>query len=102
MDLTISNTHVILVANTISLKLLMNKDMLSLNEIAKKFNVSYQTLNYYTSLGLVNPSSRKGNKRLYIAKDVSERLKKINDLKNKGYPLRIIATLINNGGKITI
>lgn len=72
-----------------------NRKMLSLQEIAKGFGISYQTLNYYTSLGLLRPHKRKGNKRLYIAKEVTERLKKINKLKNEGYPLRIISNIIN-------
>ena len=76
--------------------------MLSLNEISKKFNISYQALNYYTSLGLLHPHEREGNKRLYIAKEASERLAKISKLKNEGYPLRIIANIINNGDKIVI
>ena len=74
-----------------------SKKMLSLQQIAKTFNISYQTLNYYTSLGLLHPKIRKGNQRLYIASDVDRRLRKINQLKNEGYPLRLISNIINGG-----
>ncbi len=70
--------------------------VLSLQEIAKNFSVSYQTLNYYTSLGLLHSQRRQGNKRLYKAREVKRRLQKINKLKNEGYPLRIISNIINN------
>lgn len=73
----------------------MKEKVLSLQEIAKDFGVSYQTLNYYTSLGLLHSQRRQGNKRLYIAKDARERLKKIDRLKNAGYPLKIISDIIN-------
>jgi len=49
------------------------KKVLSLQEIAKNFSVSYQTLNYYTSLGLLHPKKRQGNKRLYIADEIKKR-----------------------------
>lgn len=75
------------------------KKVLSLQEIAKNFSVSYQTLNYYTTLGLLHSQRRQGNKRLYIAEEVKKRLKKINELKNEGYPLRIISNIINGHGK---
>ena len=74
---------------------MQKKDVLSLQEIAKGFNISYQTLNYYTTLGLLHPYRRQGNKRLYIAKEVKERLGAITKLKNEGYPLRIISNIIN-------
>jgi len=74
-----------------------NNRLLSIQEISKSFNTSYQTLNYYTTLGLLHTVKRVGNKRLYIATEVKERLKKINDLKNKGYPLKIISNIINAG-----
>ena len=67
----------------------------SLQEIAKDYRISYQTLNYYTSLGLLHPQRRQGNKRLYVAEEVRERLGRIDKLKNEGYPLRIISNIIN-------
>jgi len=71
------------------------KKVLSLLEISESHNISYQTLNYYTSLGLLHSTFRKGNKRLYDAEDTMDRLKKIDKLKNAGFPLRIISGIIN-------
>ena len=73
---------------------------LSLQEIARDFGISYQTLNYYTSLGLLHPQRRQGNKRLYIAKDIKQRLITIDKLRNEGYPLRIICNIINGHKKV--
>jgi len=61
------------------------------------FSLSYQTLNYYTSLGLIKPQKRQGNKRLYFIKEVTSRLEKITKLKNEGYPLQVISNILNNG-----
>jgi len=69
----------------------------SLREMSKIFNVSYQTLNYYTNLGLIKPHKRQGNKRLYLTEEVIERLQKITKLKNEGYPLQVISNILNNG-----
>lgn len=71
------------------------ESLASLRDIAKYSNVTYQTLNYYTVLGLINSHKRDGNKRLYSFEGVKKRLKKINKLKNLGYPLQIICTIIN-------
>ena len=68
----------------------------SLQEISKTSSISYQTLNYYTSLGLLTPQKRQGNKRLYIITEVKERLAKIARFKNEGYPLRVISNILNN------
>lgn len=75
------------------------KKVLSLQEIAKDFSISYQTLNYYTTIGLIHPKRRDGNKRLYIATEIKARLEKIDKLKNAGYPLRIISNIINGSAK---
>jgi len=67
-------------------------------EITKKFSISYQTLNYYTNLGLLHSSKRKGNKRLYVESEVKDRLSRIDRLKDEGYPLKIIASMLNKEG----
>ncbi|MDP3143251.1 MAG: MerR family transcriptional regulator [Candidatus Omnitrophota bacterium] len=59
-------------------------------EIIQKYNLSYQTVNYYTNLDLLPAVKNKGNKRLYDAQEVDFRLKRIQQLKNEGYPLRLI------------
>ncbi len=70
--------------------------IISAKEVIKKFGISYQTLNYYTNIGLLNATKRIGNKRQYIEEEVKKRFKKINELKDKGYPLNIISRLINS------
>ena len=69
-------------------------NMLSTQEIVKKYNLSYQTVNYYTNLGLFEVTKRKGNGRLYSADHIQKRLQKITKLKNEGYPLRLICKFI--------
>ncbi|MBL7069226.1 MAG: MerR family transcriptional regulator [Candidatus Omnitrophica bacterium] len=71
------------------------KKFLSPQEITRDFGVSYQTLNYYTTIGLLHPNRREGNKRLYIADEIIKRLKVIGRLKNEGYPLKLISHIIN-------
>jgi len=76
------------------------KNLLSALEVSKKFNLSYQTLNYYTNLGLLHSVKRQQNKRFYLEHEVRARLDKINELKNKGYPLKIIAQMVNGDLKV--
>ena len=71
-----------------------SKGMISAQEIAKKYNISYQAVNYYTNLGLLVVRKRKGNGRLYDEKEVEERLKKIAELKDEGYPLKLICKML--------
>jgi len=66
------------------------KEIISAIDIAKNYNFSYQTVNYYTNLGLLKVIENQGNKRLYDKQDVEERLKTIKELKHRGYPLRLI------------
>jgi len=75
-------------------------DVLTAQDVVRKFNISYQTLNHYTNFGLLNAVKKRGlgNKRLYRESEVSCNLNKIDDLKSKGYPLKIIAQIINNNG----
>lgn len=68
--------------------------MISPREIMKKYNISYQTLNYYTNLGLLKVRKRKGNGRLYNEEEMEKKLKKITKLKDKGYPLRLICKML--------
>lgn len=68
--------------------------MISSQEILKKYNVSYQTLNYYTNLGLLKVCKRKGNGRLYNEEEIEKGLKRIAELKDQGYPLRLICKML--------
>jgi len=63
---------------------------ISAKEIEKKYNIPYPTITYYTNLGFFTVVRRRGNKRLYDPKEVAERLAKITELINEGYPLRLI------------
>jgi len=67
-----------------------NNVLISSQEIVNKYGISYQTLNYYTSLDLLVVRKRKGNGRLYNEEEVKKSLKRITKLKDKGYPLRLI------------
>ena len=67
-----------------------SKKTISASEIISKYHLSYQTVNYYTNLDLLPAVKNKGNKRLYDADIVAFRLKRIQELKSEGYPLRLI------------
>ena len=71
-----------------------NEMLISSQEIVKKYNVSYQTLNYYTNLGLLPVKKRKGNGRLYNEEEIKKSLEKIAQLKDQGYPLRLICKMV--------
>ncbi len=75
----------------------MAKALISPNEISKIHNISYQTINYYTNLGLLMVKKRNANNRLYNSKQVSACLKKVGDLKSRGYSLRLICNLLRKG-----
>jgi len=66
-------------------------------KIARDHGISYQTINYYTNLGLLVVKKKEGNHRLYNAKEVRESLERIAKLKNKGYSLKLICDLIREG-----
>lgn len=68
----------------------MPDNWISAKEIEKKYNIPYPTITYYTNLGFFTVVRRRGNKRLYDPKEVAERLAKITELINEGYPLRLI------------
>ena len=71
-----------------------DKAMVAPEEIVKKYRISYQTINNYTNLGLLVVRRRRGNGRLYNHNEVKQRLEKIAKLKSRGYPLRLIRTML--------
>lgn len=75
----------------------MAKTLISPTEIGKIYSISYQTVNYYTNLGLLMVKKKNGNNRLYDSRRVSICLKKINSLKSKGYSLKLICDLLRKG-----
>ncbi len=74
-----------------------NGHLVSAQDIAKRYNVAYPTINYYTDLGLLPIVKREGNRRMYSDRQVKERLTRINRMTNEGYPLRLICRKI--GGR---
>jgi DNA-binding transcriptional MerR regulator len=59
-------------------------------EIVKKYGVTYQAVNHYTNLGLLQVVVKDGNARMYAKTKVKDRLSKISKLVNEGYSLRLI------------
>jgi len=76
----------------------MAKTMISPAEISKIHNISYQTINYYTNLGLFTVRKRHANNRLFNSKEISACLKRITKLKSQGYSLKLICDLSRRGG----
>jgi len=68
----------------------MLKDLITINEIVEKYSIPYSTVNHYTIIGLLKVVSKKRNVRLYDNAEVKKRLKRISELKDKGYPLTLI------------
>jgi len=72
----------------------MNKktktDLMSAGEIVRKYSVTYQAVNHYTNLGLLQVVTKNGNTRMYAKSKVKGRLAKISKLVNEGYSLRLI------------
>ena len=72
----------------------MNKktraDHVSAAEIVKKYGVTYQAVNHYTNLGLLEVVTKNGNMRMYAKHKVKMRLAKISKLVGEGYSLRLI------------
>ena len=75
---------------------MMTKDngLISAKQISNKFNIAYPTVNHYTNLGFFSVIKRKGNKRFYAAREVRDKLERIDQLKDEGYPLRLISKML--------
>jgi hypothetical protein len=59
-------------------------------EIVKKYGVTYQAVNHYTNLGLLEVVTKNGNMRMYAKAKVKDRLSRVSMLVNEGYSLRLI------------
>ena len=72
----------------------MNKktraDHVSAAGIVKKYGLTYQAVNHYTNLGLLEVVTKNGNVRMYAKHKVKTRLAKISKLAGEGYALRLI------------
>ena len=75
----------------------MAKTLISPTEISKIYGISYQTINYYTNLGILMVKKRNANNRLYDSRQVSAYLKKVTSLKSQGYSLKLICDLLRKG-----
>jgi DNA-binding transcriptional MerR regulator len=75
----------------------MAKALITPTEISKIYGISYQTVNYYTNLGLLMVKKRNANNRLYDARQISACLKKVTNLKSQGYSLKLICDLLRKG-----
>lgn len=70
--------------------------MLTVNQVAKKFNLSRSTLLYYDKINLLKPSARSAsNYRLYSNDDV-KKMQKISVFKEAGISLEIIADILHS------
>jgi DNA-binding transcriptional MerR regulator len=72
----------------------MSHHLITASDIVERYHLSYQTLNYYTNLGLLNVAKREGYQRLYSQQDVEKNLQAIGALKDQGYPLRLISRML--------
>ena len=73
---------------------LNRKNLVSAQEILKRFGVTYPTLNHYTNLGFFDVVAKRGNRRFYSVDEIKTKLGVIEKLKNDGYPLRLITKLL--------
>jgi DNA-binding transcriptional MerR regulator len=76
---------------------MIRKEVLSPQGICAQFNLTYHTVNHYTNLGLLKVVLKQKNRRLYDAREVRERLSKIEGLALQGYPLQLISKTLNEG-----
>ena len=67
-----------------------NQNLISATEIIKRHGITYQAVNHYTNLGLLDVITKNGNVRMYSGANVKNRLTKIAKLVGEGYSLRLI------------
>lgn len=75
----------------------MKRRLISAKEITQKFGISYQIVNSYTDLGLLDVVSKKNHSRLYDYNGVKKRLAVISRLMDEGYTLRLIQKAVGEG-----
>lgn len=68
----------------------LNSNHISAGEITQKYHITYQAVNHYTNLGLLDVVTKSGNVRMYDRGEVRRRLGKIVQLVGEGYSLRLI------------
>ncbi|MBI4708474.1 MAG: MerR family transcriptional regulator [Candidatus Omnitrophica bacterium] len=72
--------------------------LISTKEIAQKYNLSYQIINHYVRVGLLPIAKRNGFRRLFDEIETKKRMKKIIELKDKGYTLALIRDQLEEEG----
>ncbi len=77
-----------------AMKMKPDPTFMTAGEVVGRFRLSYQTLNYYTNLGLLQVAKRDGNQRIYNGQEVQRNLEDIDRLKGEGYPLRLISRVL--------
>lgn len=73
----------------------MTKKLVSAKDISRIFNISYQRVNSYTDLGLLNVVLKKSRERMYSYNAVRNKIGRISKLLDEGYPLRLICKMLN-------
>jgi DNA-binding transcriptional MerR regulator len=68
----------------------INRNFISATDIVKAFRITYQAVNHYTNLGLLDVVTKNGNVRMYHRAVVKKRLALIARLVSEGYSLRLI------------
>jgi len=74
----------------------MNKKLIPPKEVAALLHISIATVNYYTNIGLLYPSERKGNMRLYDKNAVLSIFERIKALRRQGYSLKLIRSQLRH------
>ena len=78
----------------------LDQALLRIGELAKKAGVSPRTIDFYTSIGLIQPVKRSAkNYRLYGIETL-ERLERIEQLKKEKYSLDEIKAALDQWGRI--
>lgn len=75
-----------------------SQTLISAGMVVRRHGISYQTLNYYTSLGLLSVAARQGNQRFYRDRQVRDSLALIRRLQGEGYPLGLIRRVLETRG----
>jgi DNA-binding transcriptional MerR regulator len=74
----------------------MKSKLIAAKELIQKYNLTYQTVNHYTNLGLFDVVTKRGNVRLYDEAVIAGRMSKITQYINAGLPLRLIRKALND------
>ena len=78
----------------------MSNNLVNTKTAAKVLGISLASVNYYTNLGLLKVTDRKGNMRLYDKNEITGIFDTIQRLRKEGYPLRLIQQRLNKGYNI--